>query len=255
MVLEVVSWIAGAYLSVIVFFMLLPFGFIAGIVGFGSTLVVVGLVKDTGEIVDRFSTLLDQATSVAPRVPLLAQMSSVQVSPTGAYLKGYIIPHTHRSRMIAILRERPALPMSLARWGDVDVLFLRLRGVPALPEQVRSLFADNGIVDVRELSPFMIRAIMSLPMLEQREAGLSLDAYKVATDQTTVERLIEIWPERITVFAHSGNPLVMVRYDLAPGFETHPIPRGLEPRVVLELDPRHIEPPTGDIRVAAKSNA
>ena len=256
MILDILSWIANAYLSVIVFFVLLPFGLIIGIMGLAITITVVATIKDTKGLGEKVSQLLDQTSILGSQIPLIGpsisgEQTSWWNSLERVQLKAYLVPRLHRTRLVEILRERPYLPISITRYGDVDVLYVHFEFEPKIAEQIPIILSDLGVQDIQELSPFMTRALLTLPLIEDRESGKALVDYRVATAEQTVNRLIEIWPDRITIMPHKTGPIALVRSESAPGFEMNPLPRGREFSILLSHETEHIE--IGDVPIAAES--
>jgi hypothetical protein len=256
MVLDILTWIAAAYLSVIVFFALFPFGLIIGLLGLGITIITLGAIKDTQGFGGRVSAILEQTSALGTQLPLIgpsmsADQASFWRSAERIPLKAYLLPRIHRDTLLEILRERPYLPISVTRYGDIDILFVRPGTETKFSEQMPLILSDLGVHDLQELSSFMTRAILSLPLLEDRESSKSLDDYRLAASESTVNRLIQIWPDRITIIPHKKGPLVLIRSESAPGFEMDPLPRGREIGVILGHETEHIE--LGDVPIAAES--
>lgn len=239
MIMNILGWIAAAYLSVVIFFVSIPLGLIAGFFGLALTLMSFGAIKDTKGIGGRLRFLVYQIVSAGSAFPALRRNSamnnqSIWFLVRGLALRSYLVPRGQRFRILDLVRERPLLPVSLTRYGNADILFVREN--PQITDQIESLLEDEGIQDALPLGPFLTNALLALPLIEERDACFSPADYVFCRDESTVNRLVDIWPDRITVFPSMGGPIVVVRNDTVPGFETRPLPRGTESCVLLERD-------------------
>jgi hypothetical protein len=167
-------------------------------------------------------------------------------------MKAIVLPSSLRGTVLDLLRDRPLLPVSGTRFEDCDIMIVRTDGEEKVLRQVQSALSEKGVKDFQLLSSFMTNAVLGLPVLEQEE-GLTLDGYMVASEDRTVERLLDMWPDRITVFPNRAGLRVVIRNDSAPGFDLEELPQGTEARILLGRDMTLI--PNGGVEVAGESTA
>ncbi len=253
-ILDVVSWACIIYIGVVMLFIAIPYGLVAAFIALGVTVMVFHNIKEPGGISERFSTLLEPAGSLGQSIPLIGNTtvtrSAAWSSINKLKMKAIILPTSFRGTVLELLRERPLLPVSVTRYEDCDIMIVRTEGEEKVLRQVRDALAEKGAEDFQLLSSFMTNAVLGLPILEQ-EDGLALDGYMVASEEMTVQRLLEIWPNRITVFPNREGLRVVIRYDSAPGFDLEELPQGTEARILLGRDMTLI--PTGGTEIAGES--
>lgn len=146
------------------------------------------------------------------------------------------VPPESRDVMVAMLRERPLLPVSLTHLQGA--LFLVVSGNDRKEDWERRLLAlldELGVKGSRKASPLLREAVLALPILDSMH-GLWMSDYVLAADLSTVERLIQSWPDRMTVFPDPHGLRVVVRKQHAAGLNTRAIPRGCETGVLVGRD-------------------
>jgi len=255
-VLDVVSWACIIYVGVVVLFIAIPYGLVVALAGLGVTVLVFHNIKEPRGFTERFSSLLEPAGSLGQSIPMIGKTtitgSAAWSSINRLKMKAIVLPTSPRRTILDLLRERPLLPVSITRYEDCDIMIVRTEGEEKILQQVRDALSEKGVDDFLLLSPFMTNAVLGLPILEQ-EDGLALDDYMVATEEQTVDRLLEMWPNRITVFPNSNGLRVVIRNDSAPGFDLEELPQGTEARILLGRDTTLI--PTGGVEIAGESTA
>lgn len=255
-VLDVVSWACILYAGVVMMFIALPMGLIVAFFTLGVTVMICHSIKEPGGISGRFSTLLEPAGTLGQSIPMIGRTTITRSAAWSSIdrlkMKALVLPTPLRGTVLDLLRERPLLPVSVTRYEDCDIMIVRTEGEEKVLRQVREALTEKGVGDSQPLSPFMTNAVLGLPILEQ-ENGLALDGYMVATEESTVEKLLEMWPNRITVFPNRSGLRVVIRYDSAPGFDLEELPQGTEARILLGRDTTLI--PTGGVEIAGESTA
>ncbi len=252
-ILDVVSWACIIYVGVVVLFITIPFGLVVAFIALGVTVMVFHNIKEPRGISDRFSSLLEPAGSLGQSIPLIGKTtvtrSAAWSSINKLKMKAIVLPTSLRGTVLELLRERPLLPVSVTRYEDCDIMIVRTEGEEKVLQQVSDALTEKGVDDFLLLSPFMTNAVLGLPILEQ-EDGLALHDYMVASEEQTVDRLLEMWPNRITVFPNRNGLRVVIRNDSAPGFDLEELPQGTEARILLGRDTTLI--PTGGVEIAGE---
>jgi hypothetical protein len=255
MILNVLSWAASAYMSVVVFFVALPLGLVPSLLVMGLCLFAVGAMKNTRGIGNRVRAMVDLTVVAGNAIPMLAP-----TEPSDHWIwsfmqrRGFVsflIPREGRHAILQLISERPLLPVSFTRFEDADILFVR--NGKAMASQILMLLHDTGVDGVEELSDLHTGALLSLPIIEKRDEGLSTDEYVFCREEATVSRLVETWPNRVTLYPSKAGVVVVARGITLTGFETQPIPRGLRSAVVIERDVNLLE--TGGAEIAAEHTA
>jgi hypothetical protein len=243
MILNVLSWAASAYMSVVVFFVALPLGLVPSLVILGVTLFAVGAVKNSHGIGNRVRAMVDMTVIAGSSIPMLGQ---TELSDRGIWSSmqkrgfvGLLVPRERRHAILQVIRERPLLPVSFTRFEDADILFVR-DGQTVAP-QILVLLRDAGVEGIEEISTFHTSALLSLPVIEKRDEGSSTDEYVFCREEATLNRLVETWPNRVTLHPSKAGVIVVAPRDAVTGFETRPIPRGLRSAVVIERDANLLE--------------
>jgi len=254
MILNIISWACILYTSVVMLFVALPMGLIIAFITMGVTIMICSSIKDPTGMSDRIATLLEPGGSLSQSIPLLRKSS---MSTSAAWssidklrMKALVIPVSSRNAILDLLRERPLLPVSFTRYEDCDIMIVRTEGDEKVLRHVRMALVEKSVQNVKTLSSFMTNAILGLPLLEQ-ENGINLEEYMVAINEPTVNRLLEMWPDRITVFPNTLGLRVVVRYEYAPGFHLEELPHGREAHILLGRDTAFIQ--TGGAEVAGES--
>jgi hypothetical protein len=243
MILNLLSWAASAYTSVVVFFVALPLGLVPSLVILGVTLFAVGAVKNSHGIGNRVRAMVDMTVIAGSSIPMLGQ---TELSDRGIWSSmqkrgfvGLLVPRERRHAILQVIRERPLLPVSFTRFEDADILFVR-DGQTVAP-QILVLLRDAGVEGIEEISTFHTSALLSLPVIEKRDEGSSTDEYVFCREEATLNRLVETWPNRVTLYPSKAGVIVVAPRGAVTGFEARPIPRGLRSAVVIERDANLLE--------------
>jgi hypothetical protein len=256
LLLNVVSWACIVYTGVVMLFVVLPFGLIAAFLAMGGTIIGCSRIKEPGSITERFSALLEPMGSFGHSIPILGRNSVSHgrfwASIDKLNMKAIILPNSMRAVVLDLLRERPLLPVSITRYEECDILIVRTEGEEKVLKQVQQALAEKGAERLQVLSLFMTNAILSLPLVED-DIGVTLNEYKVAVEESTVKKLIEMWPNRITVFPKRTGLRVVIKSDTAPGFDLEQLPHGREAHVLLGRDFAQLS--IGGVEVAGESTA
>ena len=131
-------------------------------------------------------------------------------------------------------------------------MMVRTEGEEKVLNQVLQALSEKGAGSMQVLSLFMTNAILSLPLIED-DMGVTMKEYRIAVEESTVAKLLEIWPNRITVFPNRKGLRVVIRGDVAPGFDLKQLPQGREAQVLLGRDIAQL--PMGGVEVAGESAA
>jgi len=254
-VIRLVCWAVALYTGVVTFLALAPLGIVVSLFGLGISLLVFNVVREPKGFSGRFSQLLEPAGDIS--IPVLGKpmmsRGAAWFSIDRLKMKALIIPLSLRGAVLDFMRERPLLPVSVTRYEDCDIMIVRTKGEEKVLRQVKLTLSERGLNDMQTLSPFMTNAILGLPLLERAE-GVELNEYMVATEENTVKRLLEMWPNRITVFPNRLGLRVIIRNDSAPGFDLEGLPSGREAHILLGRDTTLL-PTTGGIEIAGESTA
>jgi hypothetical protein len=256
LLLNVVSWACIVYTGVVMLFVVLPYGLIAAFLAMGGTIIGCSRIKEPGSIKCHFSTFLEPVGSLGHSIPILGRASVSHgrswTSIDKLKMKAIVIPNNMRVTVLDLLRERPLLPVSITRYEECDIMLVRTEGNEKVLKQVEQALAGKGVEGLHVLSLFMTNAILSLPLIED-DIGVTLEEYRVAVEEGTVQKLLEMWPNRITVFPNRNGPRVVVRSDTAPGFDLVQLPHGREAHILLGRDVAQL--PMGGVEVARESTA
>jgi len=146
------------------------------------------------------------------------------------------VPPESRDVLVTMLRERPLLPVSLTHLEGG--LFLVVSGNDRKEDwktRLLVLLDELGVKGGRSVSPLLREAVLALPILDSMH-GFRMSDYVLAVDLSTVERLIQSWPERMTIFPDPHGLRALVRRQDAAGLNTRAIPRGCEVGVLVGRD-------------------
>ncbi len=146
------------------------------------------------------------------------------------------VPPEFRDVLVTMLRERPLLPVSLTHLEGG--LFLIVSGNDRKEDWEKRLLVlldELGVKGSRTVSPLLREAVLALPFLDSMH-GFRMSDYVLAVDLSTVERLIQSWPDRMTIFPDPHGLRVVVRKQHAAGLNTRAIPRGCEGGVLVGRD-------------------
>ncbi|MHA1949872.1 MAG: hypothetical protein ACXAAO_07575 [Candidatus Thorarchaeota archaeon] len=255
-VMDVVSWGCTIYTAVVMLFTMIPYGLVASFFALAITVIICSSIKEPNGISSRISSLLEPAGSLGQSIPLIGKTAMTSPAAWSSIdklkMKAIVLPSNLRGTVLDLLRERPLLPVSISRYEDCDILIVKTKGDEKILRQVREALLEKGVSDYHLLSSFMTNAVLGLPILEQAK-GLALSGYMVATEEGTVQRLLDIWPNRIIVFPTRTGLRVVLRNDSAPGFDLEELPHGKEVRILLGRDMTLI--PTGGVEIARESTA
>jgi hypothetical protein len=256
LLLNLVSWACIIYTGVVMLFIVLPYGLIAAFLAMGGTIIGCSRIKEPGSIMWRFSALLEPMGSLGHSVPILGRASvsygSSWASIDKLKMKAIVLPNSVREAVVDLLRDRPLLPVSITRYEECDILMVRTEGNEKVLKQVQQALAEKGAENLHVLSLFMTNAILSLPLVEDN-VGVSMEEYRIAVEEVTVKKLLEMWPNRITVFPDRKGLRVVIRSDTAPGFDLEQLPHGREAHILLGRDIAQLS--MGGVEVAGESAA
>lgn len=256
MILNIISWACILYTSVVMLFVALPMGLVVAFIAMAMTIMVCNSIMNPDIVTGRISTLFEPVESLSHSNPLVGNST---ISTGAAWnsieklkMKAFVIPSSFRRNVIDLLRERPLLPVSFTRYFDCDVIIVRTSGEEKVLRHVQLALTEKGVLNIKLLSSFMTNAILGLPLLEQKN-GIDLVDYMMAIEESTVNRLIEMWPNRITVFPNKSGLRVVVRYESAPGFDLEELPHGREAHILLGRDAKLMQ--MGGAEVAGESTS
>lgn len=255
MILNIIAWIASAYMSLVVFFVALPLGLVPGFAAMAVSLFAVGIIKDTRGVGGRIHNMIDHTAILGSSIPLIGKAEiderGLLTAMSRSRYVGFLLARSEKGKVLRMIRERPLLPVSLSRYEDTDILFVQNDLENA--SQIEMLLRDAGIEGIERLSAFHAGAVLSLPLFEKREEAASLSDYVFCNDAATVDRLVEIWPRSVSLYPSRDGAIVVSPRDAVPGFESQPIPRGLRSAVVVERDVSLLE--IGGNNIASEQNA
>ncbi len=95
---------------------------------------------------------------------------------------------------------------------------------------------EEGIPRVVVGRPLLTDAVVNLPRIEDDMGIVKMNEYRVAQEESVVEKILEIWPERMTIIPSKTGLRAIVRPDSVMGLELQDIPKRKAAKVVLGRD-------------------
>ena len=228
--LKVLSALVSILLFLVVFMWLyLPLGLVPAAVVTCGTILYLNIVRRPSMLREYWDSIALISVSLGP----LALTDKAKLSYR--VLKEYtavVLPSGLLDMVLTLFKTRPHLPMILTHYEEMDVLYVKQKG---LNNSIESLLALLDINETIRVSPLLSRLIVSLPILEE-EYGLQLTDYRFVEDQTVVDKLLEIRPIRMSIIPHAEGPRLIVPSKDTLGMNVLEIPSEHLIRVVLGKD-------------------
>jgi hypothetical protein len=219
-ILGILAYAASGYLALIAFVGLLPYGMVSSLLGSATTIILCSVMFDPSSLKEWKETLsTDSPISWMSRAPGASELSkSMEVSH-----QIVLLPSESREKVIALMKDRPLLPISLAHFNECDVLFIDTKSDRINSVQIRDVLMIAKITIGRDASPLLREAIVKVPLIDEIH-GLSMAEYCLATEHETVDHLIRNTPSRMIVFPSRTGPRVIYPESAAPGLISQRIP-------------------------------
>ncbi|MFO7836662.1 MAG: hypothetical protein R6V83_08405 [Candidatus Thorarchaeota archaeon] len=154
---------------------------------------------------------------------------------SGSVWQVFLLSHRYFQTMITLIEERPLLPVCLVRFEEADAIIVNCENDAGWPNRIKNLVRSYGVDHFTELSPEVSHFIGSLPYLESL-AGIDPKDFRIATNHTTLSRILADPPVRTTILPSSDGPRVIVRENEVPGMDLESLPPGTEETLLFEKD-------------------
>jgi hypothetical protein len=224
-----------AYLVVVVFVMLIPFGLLISFTGCSLTAIMCSIFNDPSEV-KRFIKGLEVeghlSSSLKIRETPVSDFGTIVGYSDATQRHMFLVPLGQEDNVVSLMRERPLLPISLTRYEDFNVLTAKTGSDPRLLKQIRSLLLAAEIEAIDSIPPLLLEVIQKLPLIDT-QFGLSMDEFCYVSIPETVDYLLKNWQTRMTVFPTENGPWVIVPNSVVPGLKTGSIPMGREAETLL----------------------
>lgn len=233
--LSVLAWASVVYLSVTVFIATLPFGILAVFSATGITILLCGVISDPTEAEQKRRTLW----SPEGLIPLPMRETGGVVFSASLEHQGFkvlIVPKESRETAVELLRNRPALPVSLVSLERNDFMLVKTKADRTLLAKTIGVLEEAGIEGVEVARPLLTDAIVNLPLIEDERGIAKMNEYRVAIEEKVIEKVLEVWPERMTLVPSRAGLRAIVRPGSVMSLELEDIPKGREAQVVLGRD-------------------
>lgn len=233
--LNALAWASAVYLSVTVFIAMLPFGMLIVFSATGATILVCGVISDPKELAQRLRAFWSHNGLIALS---LGERGGVMFSTSLASqgFKVLILPSESRETVVELLRNRPALPVSVVSLESNDFMLVKTKGSNTLLTKTMDVLEQAGVNGVEIARPLLTDAIVNLPLIEDERGIAKMNEYRVVTEEKVMEKVLEVWPERMTVVPSRVGLRAIVRPDSVMGLELEDIRQGREAQVVLGRD-------------------
>ncbi len=219
-IIAILAYAASGYLAVVVFVGLLPFGLISSLVGASLTVMGCSVMYDPSQMNDWKSMLFEDtpfslthggsgASGLPPSLEISHQLVLLSSDSIG--------------KIVALMRDRPLLPISLTRFNECSVLFIDTISKKTSSLQVRDILAQMNIPIGSDASPLLREAILKIPLIDERH-GLAMTEYRLAVEHDAVAQLIRNAPSRMIVFPSRSGPRIIYPESAAPGLVSQMVP-------------------------------
>jgi hypothetical protein len=237
--LDVAAYSSAVYLFIVVFLAAMLLGIVAVIVCSGFTVFLIQLVRNPTRIpggmsvLSRVNTILTMSITLAGADTVNSGRVWRKVPKSG--MRVVRVPGDARETVIEVLRERPLLPLSFTCLEDGLFLIVNNKTGEDWVSRIVELLEQVGVKGASLVSPLLEEAVLGLPLLESAH-GIALSEYVIVEDKAATDKLIELWPSRMTVHPASQGLRIVVRAMDAAGLSVQRIPHGWETSVVVGRD-------------------
>ena len=224
-----------AYLVVLVFVALLPFGLVVSFTGCSLTAIGCSVFNDPSDakrFVKDLGVYRHLSSSLKIRDTSASDFNSVLGHSDTDLRHMFLVPLGQEENVVNLMRERPLLPISLTRYEDFNVLVVKSGPDIRLLKQIKALLLAAEVDAMVAMSPLLLEAIQKLPLIDA-QFGLSMGEFCYVSVPNTVEYLLRNWQTRMTVFPTENGPWVIVPESAVPGLKTGSIPMGREAEALL----------------------
>jgi hypothetical protein len=128
------------------------------------------------------------------------------------------------------LKERPRLPLAIARFIDTDVLFVRDSSSIEM-NKIVDLLKARDVLFLNTPSHLFSRFILGLPM---SDGSAVHHAYVLVQDTSAIERLVSEESVHFTLFASIVGPVIVVAKSDALGMDSVDISETHLPDILLK---------------------
>jgi hypothetical protein len=234
--LNVLAWASVVYLSVTVLVATLPYGILTVLSTTGVTIFVCGVISDPSDAEQKLRSFLPSSNGLMP-LPLGDTGGAVfSVSLMRQGFRVLIPPKASREKIVQLLKDRPALPVSIVNLEDNDFILVKTKDDKTLLTKTMEVVEQAGVHGVKVARPLLADAVVNLPLIEDDRGMVKMNEYRVAVEEKTIEKVLDLWPKRMTLVPGKEGLRAIVRPDSVMGLELEEIPRGQEAQVVLGRD-------------------
>jgi hypothetical protein len=203
----------------------------AAITGFGCKYVYESAGAEDGlSFKERISYLIASIRMSIDSSVVNAKNRGMWYNPINS-LRAVEVTHTTIPSILQLMRDRPALPISLTHYSDLD--FLIISNEDGWLRKILNIFSNLGI-DHEQVSPLLQQTILSLPLIVPNIQ------YGLAKEEETVKKLIEGLPDGVTLFPHREGIRIIVPLENAVGFDLENLSRTSTLQLLVNRDRRAI---------------
>ena len=229
------AWSTTGYLVVVSFVFFLPFGIAPAIVSAGITVALFELLRGSA---NNQGIVRSICMFFAPYFPTLVRRISSKATANARIsdkVSMRIVPHDLSPKIIGLIQTRPMLPIALTHFFEFDILKTDVRRGPITAFQVSRLLESFGISRLKRASDQFTRDLLNVPVIGEF-MGHPMQDYRIIHDELTLERILPDWPIGATLFSDGNKPVLTVKSTDIVGYNSTPIPKGLEPWVLVNQD-------------------
>ncbi|MHA2143579.1 MAG: hypothetical protein ACXADC_09260 [Candidatus Thorarchaeota archaeon] len=219
-VVGILAYAASGYIAVIAFIGLLPFGLVSSLMGAALTIAVCSLMYEPSLMNEWLAALsADSSVSWMNRSRTTTDLApSLHVSH-----QMILLPPGSMELVIALMKDRPLLPISLTHYNDCDVLFIDTNSKKTSVAQVKEILKRMNIRLGGDVSPLLRDAILKVPLIDARN-GLEMNEYCIAIEEDTIGHLLQNMPSRMRIFPTKTGPRIIYPESAAPGLISEKVP-------------------------------
>lgn len=236
---DVAAYACAIYLFLITLLATLSFGVIVALASAACTALLVSAARNPRSLQKLGAPVISMVSGLGLSLPVVEQAASLDggwQAVSKSCMKVIAVAPEYRDVLVTMLRDRPLLPVSLTHLeGGLFLVLLRNDRKEDWEKRLLALLDDLGVKGSRKVGPLLREAVLALPILDSLH-GLPMTDYVLVSDSSTVGRLIQSWPDRMTVFPSPYGIRVVVRKQQAAGLNAQAIPRGYEAAVIVGRD-------------------
>jgi hypothetical protein len=241
--IDVLAWASVVYLFFVLLVGLIPYGLLIAISASGFSVLGCMIIRDPTELKEKLLLTADMASAYRG-VGLRSGPDRDAVLWSYLQRKNIAVlqlPRGSFDNVIAVLKDRPMLPVALVHFDYTDFLIIKDSKEVDWIRQIKRVLHDAGVFDTFLVPSLLRRAILLMPILDEHD-GLYTADYVLAINEKSVQVLLDHRPERMTVFPHSDGPRIVVRRESVPGIEVENIVVGREHEALSNM----VVPPGGE---------